>query len=465
MKDPRAMTRVLDELLWSLRREGISISTAQAIDAARVAKLVGFVDKDRFRDALAATVVTRLGDRARFDRAFAAHFRAEPRRDLWERLGALGFTDDELALVRATFAEWASTPGGSDTVALLSRGSELDRLMHFAGVARAAGNVASELQLGFATFRALAAAGLPQARTRLSFLRSLLTDALGARGDALATALTAELDAAESDVRAHFSRAIARREESEPRRGKPGSTPFVALDPVEIEEVRRAVRRFAERLRGGARVRRRRAKRGKIDPHRTLRGAMRTFGAPFRLYRRDRRRDRPRLLLLCDVSDSVRAASSFMLELVHAAHDLFDRTRSFVFVSDVAETTTLFENLPAAEAMTQAYARASIAMTSNSNYGRALRNFEAREARRLDRRTTVVVLGDGRTNFSDDGAEVLRRLRDRVKAIYWLSPESRSGFGVGDSAMLRYEPYCTRVLEVRTARELEDAARLLVRWG
>ena len=181
-----------------------------------------------------------------------------------------------------------------------------------------------------------------------------------------------------------------------------------------------------------------------------------------RLFRRDKTHDKPRIVMLCDVSDSVRATSSFMLELVYAAHDLFERTRSFVFVSDIAETTQLFERLPAAAALAEAYASA-VNVTSNSNYGRALRAFENREGARLDHRTTLVILGDGRTNFQDDGAESVKRLRSKVKALYWLCPEPSSGWGIGDSAMIRYAPHCSRVLEVRTARDLEDAARLLVR--
>lgn len=469
MADPRAMTRVLDELLWTLRREGLLVSTAQAIEAARAAALVGFVDRDVFKDAIAATVVTRAADRARFERGFDAYFGAEPRDDLWERLAAAGFDREELRVLREAFASWSGGDGDgtgyAQELALFERGSELEQLLRLSIVARSASSFASELQLGFATHRALQSAGLPRARTRLSALRIQLRDALGDRGDALTDALARELDAAEGDVRAHFGRTLARREEDrKPSRATRENTPFLSLAPEDIEEVRRAVRRFAERLRGGARVRRRRARRGGIDPHRTLRRAMRTGGVPMRLYRRDKTRDKPRIVMLCDVSDSVRATASFMLELVYAAHDLFDRTRSFVFVSDVAETTELFERLPAAAALAEAYAGA-INVTSNSNYGRALRAFESREGGRLDHRTTLVVLGDGRTNFQEDGAEVVKRLRDKVKALYWLCPEPRSGWGVGDSAMIRYASHCTRVLEVRTARDLEDAARLLVRGG
>jgi uncharacterized protein with von Willebrand factor type A (vWA) domain len=168
------------------------------------------------------------------------------------------------------------------------------------------------------------------------------------------------------------------------------------------------------------------------------------------------------MLLLCDISDSVRTVARFLLELTYAAQDLFERTRSFVFVSELGETTELFAREPVGLALGHAYGGGVVSVASNSNYGRVLRAFEERYLRNIDRRTTVVILGDGRTNYHDDGAAVLDKIRERARALVWLCPEPRAGWGLGDSAMSRYAPKCTSVLEVRTARELEEATRALL---
>jgi uncharacterized protein with von Willebrand factor type A (vWA) domain len=297
-------------------------------------------------------------------------------------------------------------------------------------------------------------------------LRALLRDALGSdRADALADALAQELERADDKVRAHVrGRYEARVAELERERGERRleTTPFTALSDAEIEEVRRAVRRFAERLRGGARVRARRALRGRIDPHRTLRRALRTGGVPFAPARKQRRRDRPKLVLLCDVSDSVRAAACFLLEFTYAAQELFERARSFVFVSDLGETTQLFEREPVRVAIARAWGGGVVGAGDNSNYGRVLRSFEDRHLGELDRRTTVVILGDGRTNYHDAAAPVLDRIRERSRALLWLCPEPRGQWSQGDSAMASYAPKCTAVYEVRNAADLEQAARALL---
>ncbi len=462
--DRRAVLRIVDELLWVLRREGLAIATSQAIDAVRAIELVGFESRDDLRETLAAVIVQRGRDRARFDRAFDAFFaRTGHRRTLWERLELKGFSADELVALRELLDQLAASSPDGALSTLLGRSSELDRLLHLAGTSRLLEAMQSPLQAGFYTHRLLDRIGAREARDALGALRPRLVDALGdERGAALAVALEAELAAANDDVRAFVRQTVGRREEEEGAPRDLLSTPFASLDDAEIEEVRRAVRRFVQRLRGGERVRRRRARKGRVDAHRTLRLAMRTDGVPFALARKARRRDKPKLVIVCDVSESVRAVARFLLELAYAAQELFSGTRTFVFVSELGETTRLFEDHPVETALARAYSGAVVPVTHNSNYGRALRAFEQEVVPALDRRTTVVILGDGRSNYLDPAAEVLDAIRARARALVWLCPEPRAAWATGDSAMPRYAPRCTSVLEVRSARDLEDAARLLV---
>jgi uncharacterized protein with von Willebrand factor type A (vWA) domain len=454
---------VTDELLWVLRRSGFPIATSQAIDVVRAVRAVGFESREIVRDAIAAIVVKRARDRARFDEAFDGYFAREPRRTLWERLEAEGFEGAELDVLRDLLDAYAASSPDTTLGPLVHRGAELDRLLQLAGSAQMLEGMQSPLQAGFYTHRLLEHVGMWRAQDELESLRVRLVDALGTeRADALVAALRREVQRAAEDVRGYVQSTLARRDADAARGDDLLGTSFAVLDDAEVEEVRRAVRQFGKRLRGGERVRRRRARRGRVDAHATLRRAMRNGGVPFVLLRRARRRDKPRLVLLCDVSDSVRSVARFLLELTYAAQETFDRTRTFVFVSELGETTKLFEEQPIESALASAYSGAVVPVTHNSNYGRMLHAFEERVLGDIDRRTTVVVLGDGRTNYQDDAADVLDRVRARARAVVWLCPEPRAAWATGDSAMPRYAPKCTRVLEVRCARDLESAARLLL---
>ena len=419
------MLRVLDELFWALRREGLTISTAQAIDAARAVTLVGFADREALMGALEAVLVDRRRDRDLFRSAFAAFFAKDRAHagDIWSRLRARGFSDAELGALRDLFDAAAERSGATADapalLGLLGAESEIDHLLLAAGVARVIAPMTSHLQVGYFAQKAMGELGVAKASTALRRIAAALREALGEeRGAALAAALAEELERARRRIRMHVEQKLAERtaEPSDGRRAE--SVPFAALTEAEREEVRRAVRGLAERLQGAERVRRRRARRGRIDPQRTIRRSLATGGVPFTPARRRRRRDKPRLVLLCDVSDSVRAASLFMLELVHAAQEIFAGTRSFVFVSELAETTRLFADHLPHTALGRIYGGGVVSLAHNSNYGRALAAFEDRVGRDVDRRTTLVILGDGRTNFMDDGAGVVARLRDRARALF-----------------------------------------------
>lgn len=462
------MLRIVDELLWVLRREGISVAPSQAIDAARALAEVGFDDPAALRETLACVLVSSRNDRARFDRGFDEFFATdEPHaRDFWGRLRQQGFTDTELDALRELLEVSSSQAGDTVLRALAGGHGQLDPILAAAEIRRVLEPLTNPLQAGFYANRVFDRLGLSQAPAVIERICNRLRDALGhERAAALAEALRREIERARSDVRAHIARPFSGRQDleckDEPFRNV-SEIPFVSLTDAEIEEVRRAVRRLAAKLRGAARVRRRRARRGRLDPHRTMRRSLRTAGIPFSPGRRDRRRDKPRLVVLCDISDSVRTAARFMLELVYALQELFEDTRSFVFISDVGEVTKLFQREPVHRALAQAYGGAVIDTGEASSYGRALRDFESRWPDAVDGRTTVLILGDGRTNYRPHGAEVVERIRARARRILWLCPEPRASWGLGDSVMPVYASRIQQVFEVVCAADLERAARKLV---
>ena len=457
------MLRLLDGLLFHLRRDGIVIAPSQAIDAARAAAEIGFDDRELLREALACVLVSSRKDRRRFDAAFDAYFSESDAhaRDFWGRLRREGFGDEELQALRELLEAMADNGA---LQALLGGPSDFAHLLATAEIRRSLDALTSPLQVGFYTQRLVEKLRLGRQSSWLARLREGLRGAIGEeRAEALMQAIEREVERARSEVRLHVEQTIQRRIEAERERtGHPLTTPFQDLDEDEARRVREALRQLADKLRGQARVRERRSRQGRIEPHRTLRRSLRTFGVPLEVARKHRRRDKPRLVVLCDVSDSVRHASRFLLELVAAVQELFDRSRSFVFVGDVAEVTELFRREQPAIASALAASGSFFDSGGVSSYGRALARFEARFPDAVDGRTTVLVLGDGRTNHRPHGAEVLARIRSRAKRLLWLCPEPKSRWGTGDSAMPLYANIA-QTFEVQSAADLEVAARELVR--
>ncbi len=228
--------------------------------------------------------------------------------------------------------------------------------------------------------------------------------------------------------------------------------PFREMDPLEAEELSVFAADLARRFRVRLRRRLRLGGRKRLDFRRTLRRSISHGGVAFDLVFRRRRPGRPDLLALCDVSGSVKFATDFFVSVLSPCHDYFRSVRIFVFVNRPVEAS--FENgrlVPHEPMDVHAF----------SDFGRVL--FELHDTLELSvgRNTVVVILGDARNNRRPARADLLKRLRARVRAIWWLNPERTERWGTGDSAIETYRPACDELLDCATgARLLAALARI-----
>jgi uncharacterized protein with von Willebrand factor type A (vWA) domain len=241
--------------------------------------------------------------------------------------------------------------------------------------------------------------------------------------------------------------------------------PFAQLTASEQQaldaEIHRLARRLATRMPEPKSSRRR----GRLDVRATMRRSWKTGGVPFDVRLRHRPVRRPRLVVLCDVSDSVRLVSRFLLSIVHALARRYDRIHSFVFVADLGDATQLFRSREVGRAIADVLAGAVVDPWQSSDYGRALGVLEARHLGKIGSRTTVLILGDGRSNNRPPRADVLAKVHARAHQVLWLNPEPASSWGWGDSAMRAFEPHCDRVLTVWNLASLRAAVNELVLAG
>ena len=224
---------------------------------------------------------------------------------------------------------------------------------------------------------------------------------------------------------------------------------------LELEE---SLRRLARSLHGGLTHKRKVASRGRIDSGRTMRRNMRFDGIPFAPITVARTEDKPRLVILTDVSLSVRATARFTLHLVHGLQNLFGQVRAFAFVADLVEITDLFEDHPVEQALGLVFGGDVLDVDANSDYGAAFGRFKEDFGSAVNRRTTVIVLGDGRGNGNDPNFEAFAEITRRARETIWLTPEPRYSWGLGGCDLPDYAEYCSRVRVVRDLTGLETAA-------
>jgi len=204
-------------------------------------------------------------------------------------------------------------------------------------------------------------------------------------------------------------------------------------------------------------------RRRRLSIRATLRRSMSSGGVPFRIMTEPARPPRPEIVVLCDVSGSVSAFSRFTLDLLIALDSRLSRLRVFAFVDGLAEITSLVSEARAAGRRLdqRQVTRQAVRFSGSSDYGWVLREFAERHARQLTRRSVVLVVGDARTNYLDPAAEALAEIQRRAGEVYWLNPEPRRTWDSGDSVISRYAPFCGRVEECRSLRQIADFVRSL----
>src|SRR5690242_15886359 len=240
------------------------------------------------------------------------------------------------------------------------------------------------------------------------------------------------------------------------RRPLPEDVDFLTSSRDQIADMRAVLDPLTRKLATRLAAKRRHKRRGALDFRRTVRRSLSTGGVPVRPAFRKPHPAKPELFVLADISGSVSTFAAFTLQLAFALRSQFSRVRSFVFVDGVDEVTDVLQQAPdVVEAARYINAAGSgVWLDGRSDYGHALTTFWDAWGEQVRRRTTVIVLGDARTNYHDPCEGALKGVSQRAGHVFWLNPEPTSAWNSGDSVIARYQPFCDAVYECRNLRQL-----------
>jgi uncharacterized protein len=421
-----------------LRSEGVAVGTSELLDAFEALERIPWSDRADFREALAATLAKSQEDRRVFELLFDRFF----------------FRASEAEALERAIGEERRYDGG-DRLDL----DELRDAIRQAIAQGADGEMSDAARLAIAAFgrqgEGSGVVGVDVQRIR----RSLGLQA-GQREVGEEPALDREqIQAFERHLRRELERGLIER-----TRKLPPARPLAELDRAlptsptqDLSAVHRAVAQLKRRLATLGHEQRGRRRAATVDVRRTMRASLETGGVPLRLRYRQRRPRRPEIYVLCDVSTSVTSASVFFLSVLHALHDSFRKLRSFVFIERISEVTEVFEREREFRAASEKISReGGVADVSGyTDYGRVWLEFFEEISDDLGPRSTVIVLGDARTNGREPHAEVFARVSERAGRTFWLNPEPRLYWNYGDSVMAAYERHCDAAFECWTTRHLE----------
>jgi len=451
------MRENLHRFFRAARGAGVRVSPAESIDAMRAVANVGFSDRTILRDTFLLTLAKTQDEKRALGECFDLFFdQPEPPQQTAEAAN-----DDQAVAAEPQAPNGAAGEdqpaeglGALAQMLLAQDRNAIAAAMANAASAASLSDIRYFTQRGIFSGRILDQMGIQRLRDDLD----ALTVSNPATAERLATALEGLRDA----VRETVSQALLLygREETENLRNEIlRNAPLSRIEPRQVEQMRRLIRQIARRLRERYSKPRKRQRRGHLDVRRTIRRNAAWGSVPFLTAWKRKHRDRPRIVAICDVSGSVARVSDFFLLLIHSLHEVVSDVRSFAFSGHLIEVSDILESKTPEEAMADIMAKVGF---GSSDYGSSFADFEKQWMNSITPQTTVIVLGDARSNNLDPRADILRRIGERSKRLVWLNPEGRMAWGFGDSEMPRYQTFCTVVRQCATAQQLERAVSDIV---
>jgi uncharacterized protein len=224
--------------------------------------------------------------------------------------------------------------------------------------------------------------------------------------------------------------------------------------PEELADMQEVVGRMLVRIRKDVQRMKEEESRGKLHVIRTIQKNYRHGMVPFLLSLRRKRKEKPRLVVFCDVSYSVSHATRFMLLLLHTIQNRVMDVRSFVFNRDLAEITDMLRNMPVNCLLETIDKGEIINLDDNSDFGHVFKTFKEKHLESMRGKPAIIVMGDARNNYNEANEWALEEIREKAGYMLWLTPEERETWQRGDCLIDLYGSYCDKVEVVRNVDEL-----------
>jgi uncharacterized protein with von Willebrand factor type A (vWA) domain len=443
------MQQTLEHFLKALRGFDVPVSVAESIEAHRTAELVGWDSREHFRDALAITVAKSEEEKERFFECFDLFFQVE---DLDS--SASQSSDDNPAQGDEASPEAPSDMMDDGTLAeMLMAGDRASLTAALAAAAQRAdlSQIRLFTQRGVFMRRILEDMGIRDLEAKIrEFLAAEAPDeqALGQQLDAARTQLIEDTqNLVERNIAIYADPASERLREEFLENMRMNNIP-----PRDFVRVRNLVRRIAKKLAARHAHRKLNKKDRTLDVRKVIRTNVANDGILFNLAWKYPRIDRPKIVAICDVSGSVAAAAQFLLLFLYSLNEVLSDLKAFAFSSHLVEVSDILNQKSWDDAVPAILKDIGFRPT---DYGQTLLDLKNDHLDAIDRRTTVIILGDGRNNDGEPQTEILQLVSQRCKRLVWLNPEPKPFWGTGDSEMLRYQPHCHLVRVCNTIKHLE----------
>ncbi len=459
------MVNLILKFVSSSRAAGLRISTSEVLDCMDQLRQINFLDEPQFEIVLRANFAKSRGDQIKFDRLYHLFFH-ELREDggiksfasisdhVEEILSELKNTVEQNQTFSSILEFLAGDPLSYIEEVQKIQSQDQERGHGFPGnMGEMTRNLSIMLSIG--SVRKMISQFLSGNRNRIDWdERQALSEFFNRHLDSMLNLLN------EKQIPDRIE--TKRFDSYEKRMSRLGEKTFWTLTPREVEEMREIIAKLVRKLKDTIGRRYAARNRGVPDLKKTLRRSAKYQGIPIEILFRKKSPRKGKIIVLCDVSGSVWSAAKFMLNMLYSLQECFTKVRSFIFVSGLDEVTEFFEKHEVDLAIEKILSEADVHYNDSTDYGLTFRQFKNKYMDILNKKTTLIVIGDGRSNYSNPEENIFKEMKEKCRRVIWLNPETKKFWHTGDSEIKTYRAYCDELRLCQNLNQLHDFIRDLV---
>lgn len=450
------------------RASGLRVSTSEVIDTVRQLELIDLLDEPQFRAALRTNFAKSRREQGHFERLYDLFFHEmRPETDFSPEALEKNTINAIQDILDALAADGTNDPIGKAISDFLA-GDPIPYLKELQRLENQEEKPSKTLKSNLSQL-----SGRLEIMLRINRTRGLLAGFEGENGDdarrqrqrGAAAHLRNRLNIASAMLTQETrpdNAGLRHVKTHEPHFADLGERAFASLTEKEIGDMREIIRQLVRKMKDMMSRRYAARRKGVLDIKKTLRHAGRFQGIPMVIKYRDRPLRKTKIVALCDVSGSVWSAARFMLNMIYSMQDCFSDVKSFAFVCGPTNITDIFEKNEVNRAIEKVLTDTEINFNALTDYGEMFYQFHRDQISLLTRKTTLIIVGDGRSNYHNPREKLLEELRAKCRRVIWLNPEPEAFWGTGDSEMNTYKAYCHEVRPCRNLNQLIDFIEDLV---
>jgi len=217
----------------------------------------------------------------------------------------------------------------------------------------------------------------------------------------------------------------------------------------EVKKVNEIIKQMAKKIVVKQSRRKCSSKKGYINIKKTIQKSLKNNNFSELKFQKNKK-TKSKLIVLCDISGSVKKYVEFFLKILFSISIIFDDVLLYVFVDKIKNITEDINNL-----------ELNYQLGYGTDYENVFKEFNDEII--FDKKTTLIIVGDAENTSKQHGNEYLTSIRNKVKSIYWFNPKNKEDWFDNYSCLNYYQVNCKKVLKCSTLYDLENSVKELLK--